>query len=547
MATAAPFPVPDVTTISTDDTAAAPRAQPVLHTQPLDASTLATAVGPALDRADAATAGLQVLILVPDAALGVATTERLAGSPVAIVAATSARRGARILAAGPPAALALTLDDALTLVRSSQLKLDALRAVVLGGADELLATRAEALESILSEIPKDALRIATAARVGEGFKAFAERHLRRARQDAGVIGAPLETPLHVLTVAHGGHASALRSLLDTLDPPSAAIVVTLDAAAAVVEGALRPLGLAGADSSVTVVRTDAIPSHAALVVLFEVPDSRDVIHAVAAATPVRAVVLAEPREQGRLAALSGGALLPLDLAAAASAGVRRYDLALREEIAAVLATGTPLRELLAIEPLLAMHDAASIAAATLRLLEGARAKAPRAAAFQLAAAPAAPAALASARRDDDRGERPRGPRRDAPPRGDRGDRPPRPDRGDRSERPARSFGARDGARSDRPARGERSGPPRGDRPDRGERSAPPRGDRSDRGPRSGPPRDRGPGSGLPRGDRTDRGRPEGPRGPVRSSRGPAEGGDKREWSDRGEALRRSRKPRREDT
>lgn len=525
-------------TTSTDDTAAPPRAQPVLHTQPLDAFTLAAAAGPAFDRADADLEGLQVLILVPDAALGVATAERLAERAVVVVAATSARRGARILAAGVPAALAITLDDALTLVRSSQLKLDALRAIVLGGADELLATRAEALEALLSEVPKDALRIATAARVGEGFKAFAERHLRRARQDAGAVGAALESPLHVLTVAHGGHASALRSLLDTLDPPSAAIVVTSDAAAKTVEGALRPLGLAGADSSVTVVHADAIPSHAALVVLFEVPDSRDVIHAVAAATPVRAVVLAEPREQGRLAALSGGALLPLDLAAVASAGVRRHDLALREEIAAVLATGTPLRELLAIEPLLAMHDAASIAAATLRLLEGARAKVPRAAAFQLATPATAPAAPPSARRDDDRGERPRGPRREGPPR-DRGDRPPRPDRG---ERPARSFGTRDGARGDRPDRGERSGPPRGGRPDRGERSGPPRGDRPDRGPRSGPPRDRGPQAGPPR----DRGRPEGPRGPVRSSRGPAEGGDKREWSDRGEALRRSRKPRRED-
>ncbi|MBI2797246.1 MAG: hypothetical protein HYX65_11130 [Gemmatimonadetes bacterium] len=506
-------------TTSRDDTAAAPRAQPVLHTLSLDPASLAAATGPALDRADAAAGGLQVLILVPDPALGVATAERLADAPVRVVAATSARRGARLLAEGAPAALAISLDDALALLRASQLKLEPLRALVIGGADELLASRAEALEAFLADVPREALRIATAARVGEGFKAFAERHLRRVRLEAGPAGAPLESPLHVLTVAHGAHASALRSLLDALDPPSAAVVVESDAAATAVEGALRPLGLGGAGSSVTVVRGDAIPSHAALVVLFDVPGSRDVLHAVAAATPVRAVVLAEPRELGRLAALSGGALLPLDIAAAASAAMRRHDLALREEIAAVLATGLPLRELVVIEPLLAAHDAATIAAATLRLLESARARAPRAAAVESPVTPAAPAAApAFVRRDHDRDDQPRGPRRDVTPR-DRGDRPPRRDRGDRGDRPARSNAPREGARGDRSVRG----------------------DRPDRGPRPGPPRDR---IGAPLRDR-DRG--EGTRGPARGPRGPAEGGDRREWSDRGEALRRSRKPRREDS
>ena len=513
-----------------DDTTAAPRAQPVLHTQPLDATSLAAAAGPALDRAEVDVPGVQVLIIVPDAAIGVAVAEQLAGSGVAVAAATSARRGARLLGASAPTALALTLDDATALIRSSALKLDALKALVIGGADELLSSRAEALDAFLAEVPKEALRIATAARIGEGMKAFTERHWRRARMEHGDSGAALESPLHVLTVARGGRGAALRALLDTLDPPSAVVVVANDVEAASAADALRPLGLLGPLSSVQVVRADGIPSHAAMVVLYGTPQTRDVLHAVAAATPVRAVALAEPRDQARLAALAGGAVLPFDLAASAATLVRRSDLALREELAAVLASGTPLRELLAIEPLLASHDGASIAAAALRLLESARAKV-RQAPLPAAAAVASPAVERGA-------DHARGPRRDVPPR-DRGERPPRSfDRSDRGERPTRSFD-----RGDRPAGGSRSGPPRGDRPDRGSRpGAPPRGDRPDRGPRSGPPRDRG-----DRGDRGGRGgRPEGPRGPVRTPRGPAEGGDRKEWSDRGEAIRRSRKPRRDD-
>lgn len=359
-------------TTPADDTAAAPRAQPVLHTQPLDATALAAAVAPAMDRVDVEAGGVQLLVIVPDAALAVAVAEQLAGAAVALSAVTSARRGTRLLAGQAPAALALTLDDATALIRASALKLDALKALVLGGADELLASRAESLDAFLSEVPKEALRIATAARVGEGMKAFAERHLRRARMETGASGATLASPVHVLTVARGGRVQALRALLDTLDPPSAVVVVANDAEAASATDALRPLGLVSPTSSVQVVRADGIPSHAALVVLFGTPETRDVLHAVTAATPVRAVVLAEPRDQARLALLAGGAVLPLDLAAAAAAIVRRSDLAIRDELAAVLASGTPLRELLAIEPLLASHDGASIAAAALRLLEGDR-------------------------------------------------------------------------------------------------------------------------------------------------------------------------------
>ena len=219
--------------------------------------------------------------------------------------------------------------------------------------------------------------------------------------------------------------------------------------------------------------------------------------------------------------LDEGSLLPLDLPAPLDA-LRRRDATLRNELERELSSGAPLREAQALAPLLAAHDGVSIAAAAVRLLERERAVAQlRRAAF---VAPAAPASAPA-----ERGER--APRSGGPSaRDDRGARPPRGKFGDRDAGAPRdrNFASRDD-------RGER--PPRakfGDRP-----SGPPRGGKfADRGPR--PPRA---GGKFPdRGERPS----SGPRGPVRGSRGPAEGGDRAEWTDRGEQLRRAKKPPREE-
>ncbi len=539
---AAPFPtaVTLVTSLPLDPPAA-PRAQPVLHIGPLDARTVVAALAVALPRVQAATAGVQALIVVPDAELGVEAAEMMPG---ALSAFTSSHRGARLLASAVPAVVSASLTDALTLVRGAQLKLDALVAVVIAGADVLLERDADALDALLSEVPERALRVATATADGEALAAFAERHLRRARREGDPIApsAPLATPLHGLVVGAGARSVALRALLDAFDPPSAAIVVASEADAREVRGALAPVGLSGVEPLAAVVTADQVPGNVALLVSWRLPTDAASVVALAATTPVRFVVLHEVGERTRLSALAGGHVMPLDLPAPLE-GIRRRDAIVRAELEREIVSGVPMRELHVIAPLLAVHDGVSVAAAALRLLERDRALAQTrrasAAAAALVAAPAVDGASSPRSSDrEDRGSRPPRTGGKFGDREDRGSRPPRAggkfgDRDDRGARPPRA-GGKFGDRDAKPRGGPRPAGKFGDRDDRGPR--PPRpagkfGDRDDRGPR--PPR-----AGGKFGDRDA----SGPRGPVRESRGPSEGGDRREWSDRGEALRRAKRP-----
>ncbi len=512
-----------MTDLPFDPPAAAPRAQPVLHIAPLDARTVVAALTPALPRVQAGTLGVQALVVLPDAELGVEAAELMPG---ALSAFTSSHRGGRLLAHAAPAVIAASLTDIATLVRGAQLKLDALVAVVIAGADVLLARDVDSLDALLAEVPAEALRIATAATETEALASFAERHLRRARREGDMAsGGTLSVPVSGLTVGAGGRPSALRTLLDAFDPPSAAIMVSSEDEAREARGALAPVGLSGVEPLAAVVMPDAVPANVALLVCWRLPADAAQLAALAATTPVRLVVLHEASERARLATLAGGALVPIDLPAPLES-IRRRDAMLRGELERELTTGAPLREAQVIAPLLGQHDGIAIAAAAVRILERERAfvTAQRIAA-KVAAAPSTP---------PERGERParprfsdreeRGSRPSRPSFGDRGDRAPRGDRPPRGDGPPRGkFGDRD------------SGPPRGRK--FGERdSGPPRGGKfADRGPR--PPR-----AGGKFGDRDS----AGPRGPSRDARGPAEGGNRGEWADRGEAMRRAKKPPREE-
>jgi hypothetical protein len=71
--------------------------------------------------------------------------------------------------------------DLVSLLKSSSVKLDGVQAVVIAWADELFDAREdEALEIVLSEIPKEARRIVVADRMTPAVEALVERHLRRA-------------------------------------------------------------------------------------------------------------------------------------------------------------------------------------------------------------------------------------------------------------------------------------------------------------------------------------------------------------------------------
>lgn len=465
---------------------------------PPDWARVARLAVPALERLTPG-AGVQLLLVTPDTDATLELAQALAALPAAagrrIVAATSAARASRLLAPGTADVVIGSPAVLAPAVAATALKLGAVAQLGFVSADELDADEA-ALASVLAEVPKGAARWLTALEVTPGVEALLERHLHKARRITDDLiaaeGTALAVPVKVL-VAPSTDGRALQGILDEIDAPSA---VVLAADAAVAAAARRFAAAAGyGESALVQVVEDAVPSHAALVVLLGVPTA-SAWASVCAAQPAQVVAVIPARQRAALRRVVGAPLAPFG-ASAAVARARSAEGRRRAELRAVLDAGLPAREVLALEPLLESYDGLEIAAAALRLWERAAAAAARVP-ERPAVTESAPARERDGGRDGgrDSGERrfddrPRGRDRDAGPRsgGARGGTGPRGEgRGDRP----RGDGPRGGA----PRGGPRSAGPR----DRGADRGTDRG--SDRGPGrsggrpsgrpSGPPRDRGP-------------------------------------------------------
>lgn len=464
------------------------RSQNVVHTLPRSMSSVPSFLTGPLERLDPTAGTTQLLVITrdPETALGLAEAVlRMTGpAGIELLPITGARRASRLMAGRPVLAAAGSPREIRDLVRGAHLKLESVTAVVLAWADEVLAGEPddiEALEAVMNELPKDAARIVVTSRTEGRVNAFAERYLRRAHRD----GPPEEedsTPISVqyVTVSPTSRSTALRRLLDDMDPPSAAVIVANDESDQSVAKTLKLLGYSSGNATVRVSRGEIEPSTYA-VIFFDLPASRSALAAASTASPVSIVALAEPRELATLRRMSGGGVKPFTLAAPGNMA-RDRDVAIRREITAILDTGVASRELLALEPLLERHDGIEIAAAALRLLERERTLRKAAqdeARAQQDVASRPPAARPAAGADRGASGRDRRP----PPGGGReggrsfsrggGDRP-RPDRdAGREGRPFRdSRGPRDssGPRGSAPRGGER-------RPTRDSQSRPPRRDR----------------------------------------------------------------------
>lgn len=458
------------------------RSQNVVHTLPRSMASVPQFLTGPLERTDPAAGETQVLVLTSDAESAVTLAEtvlRMTGpGGIELFPVTTARRAARLMSGRPVLAVAASPRDLQDLLRGSHIKLTGIRTVVLAWADEILngdPAGIEALESIMGELPKDAARVVVTSRSEGRVNAFAERYLRRARREVSedVAGEPIS--LQYLTVSPTGRAAALRRLLDDLDPPSAAVIVSSEETEAEVRRTLRMLGYSDGMSSVRVSRGEVeAGTHA--VIFFDAPGAREQMAPAVAATPVTIVALIEPRELGAIRKLAGGEVKPFTLSAPGDSA-REREVAIRRELTGVLDSGLASREVLALEPLLDRHDGIEIAAAALRLLERERTLR-KSADAESRARSATPPAAAPARGGFERGSRPAsrpfgdrppggadrgrgGPPRDADrPREDRG-RPPRDDRG-RTPRDDRGRTPRDDR--GRPPRDGFSRPPRRDRP-----------------------------------------------------------------------------------
>ena len=110
---------------------------------PHDWASIAQFLGPLLQRIDDAQHDIQLVVITSDAELAAATAAAAVklteGRDIDVVAATSARRAARLIKAQPPHVLAGTADTLVELLRGAALKLDAVRMVCVAWTDELVA------------------------------------------------------------------------------------------------------------------------------------------------------------------------------------------------------------------------------------------------------------------------------------------------------------------------------------------------------------------------------------------------------------------------
>lgn len=450
------------------------RSQNVVHTLPRSMASVPRFLTGPLERLDAAAGVTQLVVVTADVETAVALAEAVVRTTgpagIELIPVTSARRTGRLMAGRPVLAVAGSPSDLRDLVRGSHLKLDGVTSVVLAWADEILSGDAEdieALEAIMSELPKDAARIVVTSKSEGRVNAFAERYLRRAHRDLPVDETDTTpVPVYYVTVTATNRTTALRRLLDDLDPPSAAIVVDSDRAEAEARDTIKLLGYSNESSTVRVTRGEIAPSTYA-VIFYQPPGTRAELGAAFAASPVTILSLVEAREVDELKRMSGDAK-PVALKAPANAA-REKEVSMRRELSHALDAGIATREVLALEPLLESYDGIEIAAAALRLLDRERAL------RQVAQAEARQAQAA--------------PRPEARPSFERGGSSDRGSRGapDRSRGGERKSFDRPGGASDRG----------GSRPPRKFDDRPPRS--GERRPDSRPPRDGGSGS-KPAGD-----------------------------------------------
>jgi ATP-dependent RNA helicase DeaD len=362
------------------------RNQNLVYTLPHTTESIAEFLTPALARVDPSAGGTQVVVVTRDAETALAISEtglRLAGpAGIEVVPITSAARAGRIFKTRPVLAVAGTPAELLALVRSSLLKLDTVRTIVLAWADDILDEGPEvvnALEGVLGEL-SEAGRIIVARKLTPVVENLAERYARRARRvgvadtEAPQIPADYEMPIiKYVTVAGSARASALRRLLDDLDPPSAMIVARDDDAAAEAARILRTLGYHEDDESMTVTRGYVGNALTHTVIFYQPPVTPGELQRITQAKPVQVVVVAAPGEVPWLRELTSGRLAPLNFHGPERRAHDREE-TIRQELRAVLARGVPAREVISLEPLLREFDGTELAAAALHVLERERAQ-----------------------------------------------------------------------------------------------------------------------------------------------------------------------------
>jgi ATP-dependent RNA helicase DeaD len=298
----------------------------------------------------------------------------------ALTPLTVPARSVRLLERNPMAVVG-TSSDLLSLVRSSALKLENVRHVVLQWADAILADERQAsdLETLLSETPRDADRTLIVEQPTAPLEAFVERAgLKPRRLTHELLAATVPRTVSYLVVAAEQRGVMLQRFLDARDATSIAVVADDSRAASDASASIQALGMELPQDARIVGPDEA--DDAALVVWYGVPASIERIAALTAQSNAakETVALVTPHELQRLRAVANAVtLVPLAFPGAIDEAAQRLR-TVRDELSSLLRREAVDSELVAIEPLLAQHDAAEVAAAALRLLGRARVAAARA-------------------------------------------------------------------------------------------------------------------------------------------------------------------------
>ncbi len=296
--------------------------------------------------------------------------ESAAGSEP-LVPLTTPARAARLLQQ-LPGAIVGTAADLLALVRATELKLHGVRQVVLLWPESMLTDEAQSadLDTLLSETPRDADRTLIAEQPTPVLESFIERIALKPRRltHAVAIDIPARQVGYVIVAAEQ-RAQALQRLMDARDVSDVAVVSDDEQATREARDAIAALG----EDADTVLNPGDVTA-ASLIVWYGPPRGATRVAALLAAAPETSeiVLLTTGAELQRIRALSPSLTLnPASFPQPTDAAAQRVR-ALRDELSALLRREPMDAELATIEPLLANHDAAEIAAAALRLLGRAR-------------------------------------------------------------------------------------------------------------------------------------------------------------------------------
>ncbi|MEP7344255.1 MAG: DbpA RNA binding domain-containing protein [Gemmatimonadaceae bacterium] len=344
----------------------------MIHILTRDDALVAPLLHPALERVEATETGPQALVIAPDRdsvfTLAAAVNVRSERAGFLLVPVVASPRGERRLHAGARAICA-TAEDLVALMAKALFKPEHLRSVAVVWADEQLGEAMRpALETVLTQVPRDADRMLLVGALHEAVESFATGFLWRARRmQHTVTPTTIASAMEYAVCVPEARTHVVRLVLERLDPARPVAVVFSDAGERDARAALTALGYDADGSEECRIVRDRVDGSADLALIMEIPHDLTLL-ATARGDATRAVVLVPPAQLVAVAAALGEGGSPLAVTPALRDAYTARD-TLRDEILGTLRGRPVTSEVLALEAIVAERDPVLVAAALWRLLE----------------------------------------------------------------------------------------------------------------------------------------------------------------------------------